>query len=139
MDIKKLFEIAGVDVTKGKAKELIEFANVGGNGDGDGSNRIELQQFLNKYPPFDLLLHLGNYNIGHETELVVHNSREFATALNTFGNKYLADDAPFTIYLVPTDDPDVRALVMHTDDEAEDDADSNEIGWFTSKLHMKRA
>lgn len=124
MDLKKMFEIAGVDVTSGKAKSLLE---------ADTNVTIPLQQFLDNYPPVIIDLHMGNYDIGHSKDTTVHNAQEFLDMVDWYCEQYLSDGE---VYVTPTDDPNVWSLVMTGENEDENDFDEDEgpglydIGWF---------
>ena len=128
MNLKEMFEIAGVDTSSGKAKELVENNEVPGA-------MIPLQQFLSNYPPRAFNVHMGNYDIGHQLNRVVHNAQEFLDVVEEFADKYLTDDE---VYVTQTSDPQTWSLVMEGELEEPDDFDDSEVdelgiievGWF---------
>ena len=107
--IKRLLEVAGVDITKGKAKELCEGKQTLSEG------AQTLSSFLKKNPNINVTLDMGNNDLTTK-EYKVKSAAEFSAAITDYvkvsnirkekGEQFFVGNDGTQYYLFIASDPD---------------------------------
>ena len=114
--IKRLLEVAGVDITKGKAKELCE---------GKKEKVIDLSTFLKQHPDIEATVRMGTYSLGHSKTTKVTGAAALKQAVNSFIKKHV-DVRGDEVSVIR--DGDRMDIVLYPGDG---DPESDQIGSFT--------